>query len=71
MLGGRTGYNYAKENPDFLWTGMWHDRSDAQELTIEQMDIPAIEIKEISFIAATREEIDSAATALLAPSLHS
>ena len=65
MLGGRTGYNYAKENPDFLWTGMWHDRSDAQELTIEQMDIPAIEIKEISFIAATREEIDSAATALV------
>ena len=64
MLGGLTGYDYGKENPEFLWTGMWHDRSVAQDITFEQMDVPIIEVKDISFIAASREEIDAAATAL-------
>ncbi len=65
MLGG-TGYDYSKENPEFPWTAMWYNRFSGEEIRIDQLEMPSFELKEISFIAATPEEIDIAAAALVA-----
>ncbi|MBN1384480.1 MAG: hypothetical protein JW983_06365 [Elusimicrobia bacterium] len=69
FYGGRYGYDYGKENPDMNWTAMWYDRTKAKELVIEQMDVPVIEIKDMSFITASKEDIDNAASDLVARKL--
>ncbi|MFH1369054.1 MAG: glucoamylase family protein [Elusimicrobiota bacterium] len=61
FLGGKDGFDYGNVNVVYKWTGMWHNRTRADELTFHPVNTANIEIKEISFLSLPKDKTDAVA----------